>query len=72
LRINVDAAGGTKAFEIYTNFHLDGDDYMLHIDKGYGSAGSMLKAVIEYEYVHFMHFPNSNSTVIQSYRRVVS
>ncbi|XP_060593449.1 neurogenic locus notch homolog protein 3-like [Ruditapes philippinarum] len=41
LRIDVDAADGTKAFEVYRNFSLDEDDYRLHIDKGYGTAGDV-------------------------------
>ncbi|XP_060572724.1 angiopoietin-2-like [Ruditapes philippinarum] len=41
LRIDVEAADGTKAFEVYRNFSLDEDDYRLHIDRGYGTAGDV-------------------------------
>ncbi|XP_053387921.1 neurogenic locus notch homolog protein 1-like [Mercenaria mercenaria] len=39
LRIDVEAADGTKAFEEYTNFRLTDPDYKLQIDKGFGTAG---------------------------------
>jgi hypothetical protein len=45
LRIDVEAADGTKAFEVYRNFSLDEDDYRLHIDKGYGTAGAMFTCI---------------------------
>lgn len=40
LRIDLEAADGTKAYEIFQNFSLSpGPDYTLHISKGTGTAG---------------------------------
>lgn len=40
LRVDLTAANGTTAYEVFGNFTLGpAPDYTLHIDPGYGTAG---------------------------------